>query len=352
MTWLLFLITTMTCLFSGETTCSAETLTQAALKSLPDHSKSGVIPRLEIEWPSTSRDQFFLLVTFEAWNRVTLFNPFGDASLGSPFRFIITDSNWTPIHDAAIPVLARDSIPSQDAWIDVHEGRIIGRRFKWLLPPVLSSSECGDEFRWPTLKRGVYLIHLVVSSRMTTDAPFDGIAGNAVAQARWREAELDRALCRSNVVKIEVDDNGSVVRPSSIESGSHSPIRVTASLHKSSINVRSVLVVDRQRRMVDPGFRNLPPSCGISIATPESRLHQIVEYGESGSSYVPTPKDYRTVPGNALLGFCRRYRGEFESGEYEVSVRYPDSIWYGEEADTKMLRTKVVVRLDAKDVVE
>ena len=106
-----------------------ELLMRSQLKALPEESKSGLIPRLEVEWSSLPVDEFGLLVTFHTYRGAVLYNPFGYDKIGSPYQILLTDSDGDSVYEVITGLPANRSIPDPTAWIGVYDNRIIGRRF-------------------------------------------------------------------------------------------------------------------------------------------------------------------------------------------------------------------------------
>lgn len=323
-----------------------ELLTRGQLKSLPEESNNGLIPRLDVEWSTLPVDHICLLVTFHTHRWGMLYNPFGDTTIGSPYRIILTDSDWDPVYEVVTNLPANHSIPDPKAWIDVYDSRIIGRRIcrhrDW------TPTDENELPRVPltTLPEGDYLLHLMVTERLETVPPFnEDITERAKSQSRWRSNALDRCAYRSRPVPIQIGPDGQIRRAAigSTPLNEASPVRVTTTMKEGRLEIDAILIFGKGCRCLDPGLKG-DLRVDVSITPP-------IIFRRAGKSFQFRPEDYRDVPKDAILGIREQYDLPINPGIYDILTTFPSSLWPDEGNNPGNQTGKSHVTIEPTDIL-
>lgn len=330
-----------------------EPLTREVLKSLPEFSQN-IVPVLEIEWSTLPIDQFALLVQFQTgrWH-TSLFNPFGNHSLGCPYQVYVTDADWNPVYEVINIYPANIAVPPPNAWINADNKRVIGRRYWRNRDWTLASARGEAPPSAVHLVEGNYLLHLLVTARLETYPPFEqSPAGNAAAQALWRGEELNQCVCRAKPVPIQVGADGRVQRPASVPPHPEhkSPIRITTTIEKQEMTVQAMLITEREYQCTNPGLRGISIDAGIHVKPPVQDVRYFMNHSLWGKDDPPGFEGYRHVPKDAILGVRRRYLGPIDPGAYEISVAFPSNLWLDRDVDPAALRSAFQITVSEEQI--
>ncbi len=331
-------------------------LTRELLKSLPAASKQGLVPVLEVEWSKPPVDQFALLVELRTsrWHSL-LFNPFGDSAIGCPYQIVVTDLDWNIVYHVMRLHPANNVIPHPNAWIDADNKRVIGRRFWRQCDWKLTSNQMESPPDPVNLVEGKYLLHLLVTERLETYPPFnEGPVGDERAQALWRTEELDRFVCRSQPVPIQVGADGKVQRPTSEtpDPQSESAIRLTTTISKQGIMSQAILITDKEHEATNPGLRGSTFDVGFHVKPPVEDARFYLNHTFAGKEFGPSPEDFRHIPQDAILGVRRLYYGPLDPGAYEISFTLPSRIWLDQKTVPADLTTSVQVDVTPEQLAD
>lgn len=328
---------------------SAEPLTPELLKALPEKSEHGLVPVLDVEWSPPLNDQFSLLVKFHTarWHTY-LYNVFGDYGYGCPYRIVLTDLDWEPVYQVLNVRPANHTIPPPNLWINADRNRILGRRF-WRN----SDWTCPATEEYPpkpvTLLEGEYLLHLVATARLESEPPFqDSPRGIARDQKIWRTRKLDRFICRSKPISIQIGEDGRVRRPSPVvlDQGS---ARLTSMTDGPDLLIQALWITESKYEATNPGLRGIDIDGLIRFKRPTEGdlLRSISDNSLYGKSDAPGPDGFRLLPKDAILGFERKCLKALDPGEYEISVEFPE-LFRHPEANPASIKKKIKIRIDGE----
>lgn len=143
--------------------------------------------------------------------------------------------------------------------------------------------------------------------------------------------ELDTVICRSSSVRIQIDSDGKVQRPTDLRITSPPPIRLTAEIQNAVLKIEAIKIAKSRHMSLDPGLA-LTGNWGIDVINPEGRNLRS-PFG-SGSLAADRMRS-KYVPQGEILGYVFECNPPLIAGQYQVSVKFPKDLWIDQKMDAK-----------------
>lgn len=321
--WLVFVCTLFFSFLTSDCTAGDD----VRVTSLPVRFDRNVVPDLRVRRDSSSQPSRIAVISSLVVEHVprAIFNPFGRADLGRPFRIVVTDRGDRIIRTLVRQTEIRLPVDTRN-WMIARSGAVFGS-CHWIES---GTSTTDNSIEVPKLPAGRYALVALYSSRMFHDPPPQGENELERWTQSWTDPAQDEPCCASFPVHFEVDSQRELQwSHASDEEFEWNPVESDFRVESGErVIITTRYINPAESSLLLPGLNVSSPYRGpvrFEIRNENPKADSLRSSLRSGS-VVADSVDAVPVPRDAVVGGTRTILID-QPGQYRIVTQIDESIY-------------------------